>query len=165
MKIKKIILGILVIAWMIVIFMFSQQNAVNSQNTSDKVSEKIVDTAAAITNKEITKQERKNIVKDIRFIARKTAHFTLYFVLGILVYLLLNECNVSKKIILSLITCIIYATSDELHQLFINQRTAKVFDVFIDTLGSLAGIILCNLVKLVVAKIKKNAIIDGNLGG
>ena len=103
MKIKKIILGILVIAWMIVIFMFSQQNAVKSQNTSDKVSEKIVDTAAAITNKEITKQERKNIVKDIRFTARKTAHFTLYFVLGILVYLLLNECNVSKKIILSLI--------------------------------------------------------------
>lgn len=166
MKSKKIILSILVIAWMIVIFMFSQQNAVKSQNTSDKISEKIVDTASVVTNKKITEPKKKDIIKDMRFIIRKTAHFTLYFILAILIYLLLNEFNISKKNILVILICLIYAISDELHQLFISERTGKIFDVLIDTTGAFVGIILCNIInKLIVAKNKNSVIINGNLGG
>ena len=164
MKTKKIILSILVIIWMTVIFMFSNQNAVTSQNTSDNVSEKIVDTVTEVTNKKITENEKKNIIEDIRFVIRKTAHFTLYCILGILIYLLLNEFNISKKIVISILLCLMYAISDEIHQMFVSDRTAKILDVFIDTAGSFVGIMLCNIIKkLIVAKNKNNVIIGSEI--
>ena len=44
MQIKKIIYSTLLIIWMVIIFMFSNQNAKTSQATSDKIASDIVDT-------------------------------------------------------------------------------------------------------------------------
>lgn len=70
---------------------------------------------------------------------RKSAHFMAYFVLGMLV---MHALGVFKrvKIMLGFMICVIYATTDEVHQLFIPGRSGEVRDVIIDSFGAAAGI-------------------------
>ena len=140
MKKNKIILLIVVIFWMGIIFAFSNQNAKNSQNLSDKVTSKIIDVSCKILKKEITPERKLELTKKVRFFIRKTAHFSLYFVLAILTFILLDKFEIKNKILFTLLLCFIYACSDELHQLFINERTAKILDVLIDMVGSFFGL-------------------------
>ena len=142
--IKKIYLCILIL-WMGVIFAFSNQNAEVSENVSDGFTSKVVDVVATVKKDESIKENKKDIIEDSRFVIRKTAHFSLYLVLGILIYLNVKDVKKINPIIISLIFCILYACSDEIHQMFINERTAKVLDVLIDTTGSLTGILLIYL--------------------
>ena len=62
-------------------------------------------------------------------------------ILGILVgALVLNFLNIEKQFLLAWGVCVIYAMSDEFHQLFVPGRTCKLTDVLIDSSGSLLGI-------------------------
>lgn len=155
MKLKEIIHIGLLVTWMIVIFIFSNQNGNTSQNTSDKVSTSIVNTIEIITNNEIPAKKKNDFVVNNRFVIRKFAHFTLYFILGILVYLVFIDFNISKSVIYSIVFCLLYAISDEVHQMFSIGRTAKAFDVFIDTLGSIVGSYFCLLFHKRIKKILK----------
>lgn len=148
MKIKKIIYTVLLIMLLLVIFLFSNQTANKSQSTSDKVASGIVDIVETVTKNEIKKDKRESIIENTRFLVRKTAHFTLYFVLGIIVYLLFTSYGVKKIVFYSILFCFLYACGDEVHQLFLDGRTAKILDVCIDTCGSsLAVICLFHLQK------------------
>lgn len=153
MKLKRVIYTILLIIWMLVIFLFSNQTASKSQSASDKVASDIVDVVEVVTKNDIKESKKESIIENTRFIVRKTAHFTLYFILGIIVYLLLTSYNVKRPIIYSILFCLLYACSDEIHQLFSSGRTAKVMDVCIDTFGSsVAIIIFSNITKLLKHK-------------
>ena len=44
--------------------------------------------------------------------------------------------------IISIFLSFLYACSDEVHQLFIVERTGRILDVFIDTLGASTGVFL-----------------------
>jgi len=143
-EMKKLYLCILIL-WMGVIFAFSNQNAEVSENISDGFTSKVVDVVASVKKDESIKENKKEIIEDSRFFIRKTAHFSLYLILGILIYLNVKDVKKINPIIISLIFCILYACSDEMHQMFINERTAKVLDVLIDTTGSLTGILLIYL--------------------
>lgn len=148
MKIKKLIYTVLLIMLLLVIFLFSNQTANKSQSTSDKVASGIVDIVETVTKNSIKKDKRKSIIENTRFLVRKTAHFTLYFILGIIVYLLFTSYGVEKIVFYSIMFCFIYACGDEIHQLFLDGRTAKILDVCIDTCGSsLAVICLFHLQK------------------
>lgn len=130
---------ILVILWMIVIFSFSNQKADDSSKLSDGLILKTVRIIEKITNKEYSDEEiLEKFVKPVR----KLAHFTIYLILGVLVYLYIKEFNISNKFIISLLICILYAVSDEIHQLFIVGRSGRILDVLIDSLGSLTGIFI-----------------------
>lgn len=142
--IKKVYLCILIL-WMGVIFAFSNQNAEVSENVSDGFTSKVVDVVSTVKKDESIKENKKEIIEDSRFFIRKTAHFSLYLILEILIYLNVKDVKKINPIIISLIFCILYACSDEIHQMFINERTAKVLDVLIDTTGSLTGILLIYL--------------------
>ncbi|WP_080146638.1 VanZ family protein [Marinilactibacillus piezotolerans] len=74
---------------------------------------------------------------------RKNAHFFIYLLLGIIVKNALSTSGVNgvKAILLALIICAAYASTDEFHQRFIPGRTALVSDVLIDSTGSFLGII------------------------
>ena len=146
---KKLFSFLLVLMWMIVIFNFSNQNGPKSTNTSDIVTSMVVNVTTNVTNKEYTREEVKKKVEDSTFYIRKTAHFTEYLILGILVLnLLSNYGKINKKmLLLALIFCYLYAVSDEIHQIFIPGRTAKFLDTLIDGAGSLIGIILFSLFK------------------
>ena len=77
---------------------------------------------------------------------RKTAHITEYALLGILAfraYAFGNPRFRSRVLILTLLTGIFYAASDEYHQSFVPSRGAAAADVFFDTFGVLSGLVIC----------------------
>lgn len=90
------------------------------------------------------------------FFVRKTAHIFEYFVLGILMLNVLRYyCKPSfKLVILSAMLCILYACTDEIHQLFVPGRTGKIIDVFIDSIGIILG--SCFFYLVLKIRLKKN---------
>lgn len=55
--------------------------------------------------------------------------------------------NTKKPYLLSILLCIIYATSDEIHQIFTPDRACQIKDILIDSIGSITGIYLFKLLK------------------
>ena len=148
---KKTILKIIIILWMILIFMLSNQPAIESSRLSDGVIEKTIGNIYKITHKDTTPEKIEEIKQKYSHIVRKTAHFTIYLILGLLVSTLLKEYNLKTKqiIIYSILICMTYAISDEIHQIFVIGRSGELKDVLIDTCGSTVGI-------LIIKRIKKN---------
>ena len=122
--------------------MFSNQPSKESSNLSDSLILKTVRIIEKFNHKQYSDEEiLKKFVKPVR----KMAHFTIYLVLGILVFLMLKEYNIKNTIIVSLLICMIYALTDEIHQLFIVGRSGNLIDCLIDTLGSIIGIFVLNI--------------------
>lgn len=132
---KKQLSIILVLIWMIIIFIMSSFNAEDSANQSNF----IVNIIANIFNIEN--------VKLLSLIIRKLAHFTEYLILGTLVINMFTKNNAKKTYLLSILLCIIYATSDEIHQIFTPGRACQIKDILIDSVGSITGIYLFKLLK------------------
>lgn len=141
---KKINL-ILVIIWMIIIFCFSNQSATESSKLSDGLINKTITKVYKIFEPNITTEEEKQIIEKYVYPVRKLAHFTLYFILGILVFNYLKHFNINA-ILISLCICVLYAITDEIHQFFIPGRACQIFDVFIDSMGSLTSLTILNLI-------------------
>ena len=142
----KIIKIILVILWMILIFIFSNQPADDSSKLSDGIILKTVRFVEKIVDKDFNDEEvLEKFVKPVR----KLAHFTIYLILGLLVIWMLQDYdfNIKKQMIISVLICILYACSDEIHQLFISGRSGEIMDVFIDSLGSYIGINIFVIIK------------------
>lgn len=138
MKVVKICFLVL---WMALIFSFSNQKDVDSSKVSDGFIDRTVVKIYKIFNETITKEKENEIIEKYTYPIRKLAHYTLYFILGILSFLVVKDYSINKKLIIySLLICFLYACSDEFHQLFIIGRSARVLDVMIDTFGSLCGI-------------------------
>ncbi len=161
---KRKIYGILIIIWMVTIFLFSSQNGDESNGTSDVITNRIVNSTIAKEEKTNTLnsenkiddelKNNKNDEKDeISRIVRKLAHFTIYLIGGILIFnfLLTFSENKSKCIIISIFLAMLYAITDEFHQLFVFERSAEIKDVFIDTFGATIGVII----NVLLFKIKK----------
>lgn len=132
---KKYIINILLIViWMFVIFSFSNQNGETSKGASDTI---IIKVAEVITKEKLTEEKEEKLTTKYKFIVRKTAHVTEYFILGILVFFLFNKMYGigPKTFIYTIIFCFIYASTDEIHQYFISDRSARFTDVLIDTFG------------------------------
>lgn len=131
---KTIISWLLVTSWMAIIFLLSHQPS----DASSKLS-------GGLTNWLISFWQAVPFHIDVayvHFIVRKLAHLTAYFILGILM-LRAAKRHFSKGlhvIWLSFILCVLYAMSDELHQLFIPGRSGEIRDVIIDSIGALLGI-------------------------
>ena len=138
MKVVKICFLVL---WMALIFSFSNQKDVDSSKVSDGFIDRTVVKIYKIFNENITKEKENEIIEKYTYPIRKLAHYTLYFILGILSFLVVKDYSINKKLIIySLLICFLYACSDEFHQLFIIGRSARVLDVLIDTFGSSCSI-------------------------
>lgn len=138
---KNILNLIIVITWMLLIFIMSSFDATESTNQSNFIVNIITD---------IFKIEN---IELLSLIIRKLAHFTEYLILGFLTINMLNKNDISKKYLLSILICIIYATSDEIHQIFVPSRAYQIRDILIDSIGSITGVYLY---KLINTKILKN---------
>jgi VanZ family protein len=66
-------------------------------------------------------------------LVRKVAHFTEY---GILFWLLVRG-PMAERPYLALMLCVVYALTDEGHQVFVPGRTASLYDVALDSSGAL----------------------------
>lgn len=157
LKYKDKVLIILAIIWMGVIFMFSAQVSDESKSSSNKVTSAVVNTVISIKKENISEEKRQKIIEDKTFIVRKSAHFTEYFILGLILilYLQTKEKLAPKYIILAIIFCVLYATSDEIHQLFVNGRSCKIMDILIDTCGSSLAILGFTSIYKITTNLKK----------
>lgn len=146
---KKYIYLILVLLWMGLIFYFSNMISYKSDEESDKVIDSTVIKIARFFKSDLTEEQEYNIYVYSIYPVRKAAHAFEYFVLFVLVFLFINcyEIDIKKKLIYSIIVCVLYAISDEVHQLFVPGRDGNVMDVVVDSLGSLVGLLTCYLIK------------------
>ena len=152
--IKKVVLWILVIGCMATIFGFSSQVAEESKKTSSKVITKVVETVDI--KKELTKPQKEKITEDLTFIVRKGAHFSIYALLGMFMFLLVQEYNLTKKkcFVTAIAAAFIYACSDEFHQTFVSGRSGELRDIFIDTAGAMVGCAFVIFIKYIYSKVR-----------
>ncbi|WP_066372477.1 VanZ family protein [Neobacillus fumarioli] len=126
---------LLVIIWMAVIFSLSAETSAQSDSLSMGITKKIVKLLEKVTG-----QTKVNI-EDFNHIIRKCAHFSIYLVLGLLVMNAVRntELPIRSKLILTILICIVYAASDEFHQIFVSGRGPQITDVLIDSCGACLG--------------------------
>lgn len=161
MNIRKILSTVLVVLWMLTIFYFSHQQGTGSSSTSKKVSMAIVNIIDV--KNEMIEEQKEEIVRIIEPIIRKVAHYTLYMLGGLLI---INNINAyisedRRMVIYSSVIGVIYAVSDELHQLLVNGRSGKVQDVIIDSIGIFTGIVIYLLIKKIIERIVDRKKIQG----
>ena len=142
---KKIIFIILTLLWMIVIFSFSAKTASDSTVESMFITTRLI--------KLFINNPPQNLLDITETVVRKTAHFTEYAILGILMYNLFRSFNVSaKKSFFAVAVCFLYAVSDEIHQYFVPGRACRFLDMLIDTAGSAFGSALSILTGKICSK-------------
>lgn len=141
---RKIISWIAVILWMALIFKLSSQTVVQSGKLSGEVAN------INIKAIEKVKPNTKFNIQEFNHMVRKNAHFFIYLGLGILTINALKTSGITgiRCVVFTLLICVLYAASDEVHQIFVPGRAAMVKDVFIDSTGAAVGI----LVYLVISK-------------
>ena len=77
------------------------------------------------------------------FILKKTAHLSEYFIFYLLLYRAIKNTTTfpsKKTMIICWLLLVLYAISDEFHQLFTPGRTSTLRDVIIDGIGGLISI-------------------------
>ncbi|MBR7164565.1 MAG: VanZ family protein [Clostridia bacterium] len=141
---KRSLLWLITLLWAIGIFCFSAQPAIESAALSGKLTKQIVQ---SLSREKLTESELEHIVKKVHRGIRKTAHFFLYLILGVLVFLLFTSyCSqLWYSRFFALGTSALYAAGDELHQHFVPGRSCQFSDVLLDSLGAATGIFLFSL--------------------
>ena len=154
LKIVGIVIFTFIIACMIAIFMFSSQNNTNTNDLSKKVTGKIARFIFFDYDK-MSVQTKIEIISELNKFVRKLAHFTMYFMLGFCLFTgsLLFKLKNRYRFLVAMATSVVYAISDEVHQLFVSGRTAQVRDVIIDSCGTLLGVICCFALFAVAEKV------------
>ena len=133
MKKKKIILGILIVAWLCVIWGHSMQPAEVSEGESGKWLEVLSTLFPFLANND-----------NGMFPVRTAAHSTEYGILGVL--LALELANFVKgwfrRFVEPLMLALTAAFIDETIQLFVEGRSGQVMDIWIDISGAALGILI-----------------------
>lgn len=148
-KITRLIFFILTIATFATIFMFSNQNGEESGTTSRGVTKAIIE--ALPMTKYLDEERKIELIENAQTIVRKLAHFSIYAVAGINLMGFVNTYDKLKqkdKILITISVGVIYALSDEFHQMFSGGRTPAIGDVCIDTFGVMFGLIVFRIFKI-----------------
>ena len=148
---RKIIKIFIVLLCMIIIFSFSSDDDKASDKKSDGV---IISVAKLIKRNNLSKKEKIKYINKYVVFVRKGAHFIIYFALGLSLISLIREYRILdlKAILIALLIAILYACSDEFHQLFISGRSGQISDIFLDSFGSFVGISIYYLIYKIRSK-------------
>lgn len=154
-NIIRVILIVLLIATFVRIFCFSSQDGEESSAVSRKVTTAVTQNVKKI--QDMDSKQRELTLDKIEHFIRKIAHFSIYTLVGILMMALMSTYDISKRkqILISIFIGMMYATSDEIHQYFVPERTALFTDVLIDTTGVCLGALIVLVVLQIYIKIRK----------
>lgn len=135
-----VLMGILCAFSMVMIFLFSYQGAEVSAGESMSLYTYLVQLFGG-----------REIISHNAF--RKLAHFGEFTFFSFCFFGMMYFIKKAFCVRSSLIFCVLYSMSDEVHQYFVPERACRVFDVFVDSMGIIFGItvfyILCiALIKL-----------------
>ena len=126
---KHKIMIVMAFTMMGIIFLFSSCNANISSMQSDMIVKLI-----------------NNVMPINSFFVRKLAHFSLFFILELILFLTF------KNIYLSFFISSGYALLDEFHQYFVPGRSCELRDVLIDISGCILAVLLIKLWRYYHAK-------------
>lgn len=174
-RLLSVVLLIATLSHMVLIFMLSNENKEASGSRSDDVTAKVA--AIVVPHyKDMTPEAQDQVVQDMGYAIRKLAHFSEYALLAVLCGgFCLATWDTSRQVplwrrrslrwFIPAGICLLYAASDEIHQIF-SHRGPAVTDVMIDFTGSLVGLCLlhggCACVQ---ACVRRYAITHGRKGG
>lgn len=135
---------ILIVLCMLLIFSFSTDNSEESSSKSDGL---IVKISEIFTGRKLKGNERNKYIDKYVVLVRKSAHFTIYLILGLLILSFIREFRVVdyRAVLLSVFLTFLYACSDEVHQLFVPGRSGEFLDILLDSVGALSGCLLYTL--------------------
>lgn len=152
---------LIVVSIMLMIFLFSSQNV----NTSDSFSRKITGWIIPVIDKIVSlfpkgtfqtvtgSSSGGSFFDDLNHYVRKAAHVTEYAILGaaIMRFAVAVLKAGGKRLSLaagfiSFAVGVIYASTDEFHQLFVDGRGGRIKDVVIDSAGVFIG---CTIVYII----------------
>lgn len=137
-------LTLFTILWMLFIFIMSGAEEDTSRAQSGAVCEIICQTFVEGYD-QMSQDEQTALQARISFPVRKGAHLTEYAVLGALLALTAASFEIRglyRGRGYALLTGLLYAVSDEIHQIFVAGRAGQLRDVIIDTCGVIIGICL-----------------------
>jgi len=88
-------------------------------------------------------------IETIHHAIRKCCHLTEYAILAVLLWRAVRKPARRdshpwswRQALIAVLIVFLYASTDEFHQMFVPNRTPMVSDVFIDTSGAIAGMIV-----------------------
>lgn len=132
---KKFLLIISTITIMSLIFWFSCQTGSESGGLSESIMADILRVFIDLDSMSISDQ--LTVIENYDKYLRSFAHMFVFFLLGLSFSNLLLEYNIKKFILYTLVFCLLYSISDELHQLvFTANRSGEIVDVIKDFIGS-----------------------------
>ena len=148
---RKIHIGvswILVAICMGIIFSLSAQVANDSQELSDSIIRKIFETFGITIESDLI---------------RSIAHCLEFMGLSVLIF---NAVYVTWFLkltpIIAFFGTVLYAITDEIHQIFVPGRAFQISDILVDSTGALIGVIASFVILKIILIIKKRGNKNGN---
>ena len=139
----KFIYSIITLLWVILIFSFSLQSGDASSQISSGFGKWLIQTILSFA---------KDFLEEnwgtVHLIIRKGAHFTEFFVLGVLMESTLHQYTHRLRAHLggtAWLLCVLVASCDETIQLYVGGRAGQVTDVLLDSCGAFVGIAMIGL--------------------
>ncbi|MCI8367825.1 MAG: VanZ family protein [Eggerthellaceae bacterium] len=147
---KRLVSALALVVWACFIFGFSGQNGGESGGLSARVAETLVSFGDLLTGVSTTGAALDAAVEALQFPIRKAAHMTEYAILAVLALVQLrlwpafngNESQLRRAVGLAWGFAVLYAATDEIHQLFVPGRAGLFTDVMIDATGAALGLLL-----------------------
>ena len=139
------------------IFWFSAQKGARSQAMSDPLT---LHMARMLRPDFMTlsRRARRSYLEMLSNVVRKNAHFCEFMLLGFnlmgtMRFYFLDVPDAACRL-RAMGIAVLYAASDELHQLFVSERSAQVLDVLIDSAGSVTGTLIMTLCLALLARLE-----------
>ena len=139
----------------IAIFLFSSQPGEDSA----QLSEGVTLTVARVVKpsfERLSPVEKLSFMEQLGLIVRKCAHFSEFALLGLnlLGYIRMKrpETPLRAALLTAWGLATLYAGTDELHQMFVDQRGPAILDVGIDSAGALTGVLMMALALYLLAR-------------
>jgi VanZ family protein len=139
---------------MVFIFWFSAQPSKESSAMSGKITE----FALSVFLPQYSSWDagtQQTVYEFVETVVRKSAHFSIYGLLGFLTMFSASRFLRRRpwQIGAAFVVSVLYAASDEFHQLFVTGRSGEFRDICIDASGALLGILLMWLILAVAIRI------------
>ncbi len=140
---KKVFYAVFTLIWVGVIFSFSLQPGDKSGDMSMSALVNIIEIFVPDIAERLESIPQEQL-DTWHLLLRKCAHFTEYFILGLLSTLTMMQTEMRRRCkgISALCFCVCVAAIDETIQLFVSGRAGSVLDVLIDGMGALMGILV-----------------------
>jgi len=140
--------------WIAVIFSFSLQPGDTSSQISAGFGKWLMEVflSGFIADVEFIPIEQ---LERMHFLLRKCAHFSEYFILGVLVEKSLQQLVICRKVWLGLPICVLVASIDETIQRFVSGRSGQLPDILLDSVGALCGISFLLLIGKMFRRMKQ----------